>query len=157
MWTSSAAFFVLLLFFTGGMAGSTSGGIKMIRILILIKSGVREFKQILHPRAILPLRLGNQIIEPSIQQTVLSFFLLYIFIFGVGGLVMTLFGYDLVSAFSASIACLGNIGPGFGDFGPTQSFVHVPLLGKWVLILFMLIGRLELFTILILFSPEFWK
>jgi trk system potassium uptake protein TrkH len=156
-WAAPASFFILLLFFTGGMAGSTAGGVKMIRILVLIKSGLREFKQILHPRAILPLRMGNQVIEPSIQQTVLSFFLLYIFVFGLGGLVISLFGYDLVSAFSASIACLGNVGPGFGLFGPTESFVHMPVLGKWICIFLMMVGRLEIFTILILFSPEFWR
>lgn len=156
-WVKPAALFLLLLFFTGGMAGSTAGGVKMIRILVLVKSGLREFKQILHPRAILPLRIGNQIIDGSIQKTVLSFFLLYIFVFGLGSLIFTFFGYDFTSAFSASIACLGNVGPGFGAFGPTESFVHVPLVGKWVGILLMLIGRLEIFTILILFTTEFWK
>lgn len=157
LWVPAAGFFLFLLFFTGGMAGSTGGGVKMVRILVLIKSGVREFKQILHPRAILPLRMGNQIIEPSIQQTVLSFFLLYIFVFGLGALIFTFFGYDIFAAASASIACLGNVGPGFAEFGPTQSFVHLPIIGKWVCILLMLIGRLEIFTILILFSGEFWK
>lgn len=157
IWVTPASLFILLLFFTGGMAGSTAGGVKMIRILILIKSGVREFKQIMHPRAILPLRMGNIVIEPSIQKTVLSFFLLYIFVFGIGALCLSFFDYDMLSAVSASIACLGNVGPGFGAFGPTESFVHMPLVGKWICIFLMMIGRLELFTVLIMFSPEFWK
>ncbi len=157
LWNSFALFFLLLLFFTGGSSGSTGGGIKMIRWLILIKNVFREIKQILHPKAILPLRIGHKTVDSDIQRTVLSFFLLYMFIFGFGALCLALMGFDILSSIGASIACLGNIGPGFGAFGPTDNYAQIPYLGKWILILFMMIGRLELFTVLVIFSPAFWR
>jgi len=157
LWPPFALFILSLLFFAGGSAGSTGGGIKMIRWLILIRNSFREIKQIIHPRAILPIRIGNKVIDSDIQRTVLSFFVLYIFIFVTGGFVMALCGYDLMSSFAASIACLGNIGPAFGEFGPTDNYASIPYLGKWALIILMMIGRLELFTVLVLFSPAFWK
>lgn len=157
LWVSFALFFLLLLFFTGGCAGSTGGGIKMMRWLILIRNTSREFKQIIHPRAVLPIRIGNKTVDSHIQRTVLSFFVLYIITFGIGALVMAAMGFDLPSSIGASIACLGNIGPGFGDFGPTDNYAAIPYVGKWVLIVLMMVGRLELFTVLIIFTPTFWK
>lgn len=157
LWYSFGAFFLFLLFFTGGSAGSTGGGIKMIRWMILIRNTGREIKQIIHPKAILPVRIGEQTISQNIQRTVLSFFILYMFIFGTGAFIISLFGYDIMSSIGASISALGNIGPGWGEFGPTDSFAKMPYLGKWVLIMLMMIGRLEIFTVLIIFSPSFWK
>ncbi|MFH5884726.1 TrkH family potassium uptake protein [Halalkalibaculum sp. DA3122] len=157
LWYPLGAFTLFLLFFTGGCAGSTSGGIKMIRWLIILRNTMREIKQIIHPKAILPIRIGDKIVDPNIQRTVLSFFIFYILIFGMGTLIISAFGYDLLSATGASIACLGNIGPGWGAFGPTNNFAHVPYLGKWVLIMLMMIGRLEVFTVLLIFTPTFWK
>lgn len=157
LWYSFGAFFLFLLFFTGGCAGSTGGGIKMIRWMILIRNTGREIKQIVHPKAILPVRIGDQAIDSNIQRTVLSFFILYVFIFALGAFTISLFGYDLLSSVGASIAALGNIGPGWGSFGPTDSFASLPYLAKWVLIFLMMIGRLEIFTVLIIFSPTFWK
>ncbi|MEQ9310379.1 MAG: TrkH family potassium uptake protein [Balneolaceae bacterium] len=157
LWYSFGAFFLFLLFFTGGSAGSTGGGIKMIRWMILIRNTGREIKQIIHPKAILPVRIGEKAISSDIQRTVLSFFILYIFIFALGAFCISLFGYDIMSSIGASISALGNIGPGWGEFGPTDSFAKLPYLGKWILILLMMIGRLEIFTVLIIFSPSFWK
>ena len=157
VWNSIGAFFLFLLFFTGGCACSTGGGIKMVRWMILIRNTARELKQIMHPKAILPVRIGDQTITRNIQQTVLSFFILYIFIFALGAFCISLFGYDILSSIGASIAAIGNIGPGWGDFGPTDNFAGLPYLGKWVLILLMMVGRLEIFTVLIIFSPAFWK
>ncbi len=157
LWNSFGAFLLLLLFFTGGCAGSTGGGIKMIRWMILIRNTGREIKQIIHPKAILPIRIGDQTITQNIQRPVLSFFTLYIFIFAIGALLISLFGYDIESSIGASIAAIGNIGPGWGVFGPTENFAQLPYLGKWVLIFLMMIGRLEIFTVLIIFSPAFWK
>jgi trk system potassium uptake protein TrkH len=157
LWYSFGAFILLLLFFTGGSAGSTGGGIKMIRWMILVRNLGREIKQIIHPRAILPVRIGDQAIDPYIQRTVLSFFILYILIFGLGALLISFFGYDLMSSIGASISALGNIGPGWGEFGPTDNFAPLPYAAKWVLIVLMMVGRLELFTVIILFSPSFWK
>ncbi len=157
LWYSFGAFLLFLFFFTGGSAGSTSGGIKMIRWMIMIRNTGREIKQIIHPKAILPVRIGDKAINSDIQRTVLSFFILYLCIFAIGAFIISLFGYDLLSSVGASIAALGNIGPGWGEFGPTDSFAQLPYLGKWVLILLMMIGRLEIFTVLIIFSPSFWK
>ncbi|MEQ8525282.1 potassium transporter TrkG [Gracilimonas sp.] len=157
VWNTVGAFFLFLLFFTGGCAGSTGGGIKMIRWMILIRNTAREIKQIIHPKAILPVRIGDQAINRNIQQTVLSFFILYIFIFAAGAFAISLFGYDIMSSIGASIAAIGNIGPGWGDFGPTDNFAGLPYLGKWILIMLMMVGRLEIFTVLIIFSPAFWK
>ena len=157
LWNTIGAFFLFLLFFTGGCAGSTGGGIKMIRWMILIRNTGREIKQIVHPKAILPVRIGDQAISQNIQRTVLSFFILYIFIFATGAFIISLFGYDIMSSIGASIAAIGNIGPGWGDFGPTDNFAGLPYLAKWVLIMLMMVGRLEIFTVLIIFSPAFWK
>ncbi len=157
LWYSFGAFLLLLFFFTGGSSGSTGGGIKMIRWMILIRNTGREIKQIIHPKAILPVRIGEQAINQNIQRTVLSFFMLYMFIFALGAFIISLFGYDIMSSIGASIAALGNIGPGWGEFGPTDSFAKMPYAGKWVLIMLMMIGRLEIFTVLIIFSPSFWK
>ncbi|MDZ7806592.1 MAG: potassium transporter TrkG [Gracilimonas sp.] len=157
IWNSIGAFFLFLLFFTGGCAGSTGGGIKMIRWMILIRNTSREIKQIIHPKAILPVRIGDQAISQHIQKTVLSFFILYIFIFATGAFIISLFGYDIMSSIGASIAAIGNIGPGWGDFGPTDNFAGLPYAAKWVLIMLMMVGRLEIFTVLIIFSPAFWR
>jgi trk system potassium uptake protein TrkH len=157
VWYTFGSFFLFLLFFTGGCAGSTGGGPKMVRWMIIIRNSYREIKQIVHPKAILPIRIGEKTVDPNIQRTVLSFFILYIFVFGLGALIMSFMGYGLDSAIGASIACLGNIGPGWGEFGPTDNFAQIPYVGKWVLILMMMIGRLEIFTVLIIFTPAFWK
>ncbi|WP_445664862.1 TrkH family potassium uptake protein [Fodinibius sp. AD559] len=157
LWHSFGAFFLFLLFFTGGCAGSTGGGVKMIRWMIIIRNSFREIKQIVHPKAILPIRIGDKTIDYNIQRTVLSFFVLYLIVFGIGALIMASMGYDMQSAIGASIACLGNIGPGWGEFGPTDNYAQIPIIGKWVLILMMMIGRLEIFTVLLIFTPTFWK
>lgn len=156
-WNSFGTFVLFLLFFIGGCAGSTSGGIKIFRWMILVENGRREFKQIMHPSAVLPVRVGEKSVDVGTQRMVLSFVILYVFLFGLSSLIMTFMGYDFMSAIGASIASLGSIGPGFGDFGPTDTFAGVPAVGKWLLSLLMMIGRLELFTVLILFSAAFWR
>ena len=157
LWMPFTSFLLFLLFFTGGCAGSTGGGIKMIRLMIITKNIKREFRQILHPQAILPVRVGNRVIDSKILKTILGFFVMYFIIFAIGAIIMSFMGYDLVSAMGASIACLGNIGPAWGEFGPTDEYAHVPYAGKWVLLILMMIGRLELFTVLVIFTPWFWK
>ncbi|MEX2574368.1 MAG: TrkH family potassium uptake protein [Balneolaceae bacterium] len=157
LWMPFTSFLLLLLFFTGGCAGSTGGGIKMIRLLIILKNIGREFRQIIHPHAVLPIRLGNRVIDPSILRTILGFFVMYLIVFAAGAIIMSFMGFDFISAMGASIACLGNIGPAWGEFGPADNYAQVPYAGKWVLLMLMLIGRLELFTVLILFTPYFWK
>ncbi len=157
LWPFFAWFLLFLLMFTGGCAGSTGGGIKMVRINLLFKNSLLELKRIIHPQAILPVRLNGKSISQEIIFNVLAFFLIYIIIFAFGSLLMSFMGLEFESAVGAVAATLGNIGPGLGSVGPVLNFGLVPDSGKWLLSFFMLLGRLELFTVLILFSPTFWK
>lgn len=157
VWPSLAVLFLFLLFFTGGTAGSTAGGIKSFRILILLKNTMREIRQTVHPRGVLPIQIGKKIIEPATIMRVLSFVISYVFFFSIGALILAALGLDFMSAMGASIACLGNIGPGFGEFGPINNYASMPWLGKWTMSLLMMIGRLEVFTVLVLFSKAYWR
>jgi trk system potassium uptake protein TrkH len=157
IWPYFAQMIILVLFFTGGCAGSTAGGMKMIRWLILLKNNIREIRQIVHPKAILPLRVGPRVIDPAVQRTILSFFVMYFLAFFIGTFLLAMTGEDLLSSISASISCLGNIGPAFGQHGPTENYAILNSFGKWVMVVQMMIGRLELFTVIVLFSPSFWK
>jgi trk system potassium uptake protein TrkH len=143
--------------FTGGCAGSTGGGIKIVRILLLFKNSSMELKRIVHPQAILPVRLNGKSISQGIIFNVLAFFLIYIIIFAFGSLVMSMLGLEFETAIGSVAASLGNIGPGLGMVGPVENYSAIPAAGKWILAFFMLLGRLELFTVLILFSVAFWK
>jgi trk system potassium uptake protein len=156
-WDVFMWFFIFILMFTGGCIGSTGGGIKMIRILILIKNMRLEFKRLLHPMAVIPVRINGKTIPPEIIHNFLAFFFLYITIFIAGTTIMTFFGMDFMGAIGASIATIGNIGPGIGTVGPSENYAHIASGGKWVLSFLMLLGRLELFTVLLLLSPSFWR
>lgn len=151
----SEIFLVLLLF--GACAGSTSGGVKMVRYQILLKNSLLQLKRLLHPNAVLPVRQNGRAISSENITKVAAFVLLYIVIFLLGSIVLAITGLELSSAMGAVAACLGNIGPGLGSTGPAGNYANVPFIGKWVLSAIMLLGRLELFTVLILFSPSFWK
>jgi trk system potassium uptake protein TrkH len=157
LWPTFAVGVLFVLFFIGGMAGSTGGGPKVIRHILLFKNAFRELKQLVHPQAIIPVRLGGEVVSNDVMRNVLSFIVLYFLFNGVGILIMTLLGLDLVSAFGATIASVGNIGPGFGSVGPTDNYAHIPAIGKWILSLMMMAGRLEIFTVLILLTPTFWQ
>lgn len=152
---SRMIFFVLL--FMGGSAGSTGGGIKIIRHLLLFKNGYLELKRLIHPRAVIPVRLNGKSITPEIISNVQAFFIIYILIFVFGSILLSLMGVDFVSSIGAAATCIGNVGPGFGTVGPVANFGHLPDMAKWVLSFLMLLGRLELFTVLIIFTPYFWK
>lgn len=157
IWPSLAVLFLFLLFFTGGTAGSTAGGIKSFRILILLKNTMREIRQTVHPRGVLPVQIGTKNIEPATIMRVLSFVISYVFFFSIGALILTALGLDFMSAIGASISCLGNIGPALGEFGPVNNYASMPWLGKWTMSLLMMIGRLEVFTVLVLFSKAYWR
>ncbi len=157
LWPPLAFGVIFALFFVGGMAGSTGGGVKVIRVLLILKNSFREMHQLLHPQAVLPIRLDHRVVPEGIMRNVLSFIVLYIGLIGAGTLVMGFLGLDLLSAFSATFSCVGNVGPAFGTFGPTENYTHVPAVGKWVLALLMMAGRLEIFTVLVLFAPGFWR
>ncbi|GAP43908.1 Trk-type K+ transport system, membrane component [Lentimicrobium saccharophilum] len=157
LWPFFTWLLLFLLMFTGGCAGSTGGGIKIVRIILLFKNSRMELKRIVHPQALLPVRLNGKSISQQIIFNVLAFFLIYIIIFAFGSLVMSAMGMEFESAVGAVAASLGNIGPGLGTVGPVLNYSTVPMAGKWVLAFLMLLGRLELFTVLILFSASFWK
>lgn len=157
LWPPLALGALFMLFFIGGMAGSTGGGPKVVRHILLFKQALRELKQLVHPQAILPVRLDGEVISNDVMRNVLSFIVFYFMLNGLGIIVMSLLGLDLLSAFGATIASVGNIGPGFGSVGPTDNYAHIPAVGKWVLSLLMMIGRLEIFTVLILLTPTFWR
>lgn len=141
----------------GACAGSTTGGLKCIRMVILSKVSRNEFKHILHPNAVLPVRINKQVISPSIVSTVLAFCFLYLIIILVGVLLMMGMGIGFIESVGCVISSIGNMGPGLGETGPAYSWNALPDMAKWLLAFLMLLGRLELFTVLLLFSPEFWR
>lgn len=153
-------FLIVLLFvlmFFGGSAGSTGGGIKIIRVWLTMKNSYLELKRIMHPNAVIPIRYNKRAVPEKITSNILNFVVLYMIIFIVGVIVMAMLGLDMTSAMGAVAASLGNIGPGIGSVGPMDNFAHLPDIGKWFLGFLMLMGRLELFTVLVLLSPVFWK
>lgn len=156
-WGYLLTFFFFLLMFTGGSAGSTAGGIKTIRHLVFLKNSYLEFKRILHPRAVIRIKLDHQVVAPRILTHILVFLLVYLASFVTGTLVLTGLGMDLVSSAGATATCLGNIGPGLGTVGPVNNFAATPDIAKWTLSILMLLGRLELFTVLVLFTPFYWR
>ena len=156
-WGSFVTFIFFLLLFTGASAGSTSGGMKLVRIILLMKNGFLEFKRKLHPNAIIPVTLNHQSVPPKIIYNLLAFVFFYLFMFVAGAIVMTFLGVDFMEALSAVATSIGNVGPGIGKLGPSHTFYYLPDTAKWVLAFLMLLGRLELFTIAIIFTPYFWK
>lgn len=157
LWSPFTHGLLLLCMFVGGCTGSTSGGIKCMRIILLLKHTHRELFRMIHPRGILSIKFGSKLVRDEILTSIWGFFVLFVFVFVMAGLALTAMGVDVLTAFSAVIACIGNVGPGLGTVGPADNFGHLPLLGKWVLIMCMLLGRLELYTILVLFMPDFWR
>lgn len=156
-WSYGSQILLLGLMFIGGCAGSTAGGLKVVRVHLLFKFILSESTRLIHPNAIVPVRVHNAIVSRELVTNVLGFFVLYISIYGAGVFVLALLGLDLETSVSAAIATLSNIGPGLGDVGPTNNYAGIPPLGKWFLSLFMLMGRLEIFTVVILFSPSYWR
>ena len=157
LWTPFLVVFFFGIMFLGGSAGSTSGGVKVVRHLVLIKNGFLEFKRTLHPNAIVPVRYNKKAISKEIVFNILAFFILYMLSFIVGALVFSMMGINFESSIGLAASSLGNVGPALGDFGPVNNYAALPSLGKWWCSFLMLIGRLELFTVLILFTPFFWR
>lgn len=148
---------VLLIFvsFMGGCASSTAGGLKVIRVLLLFKQGVRVLRQLVHPRALITVRIGGRPLDRHVIEGIWGFFSAYVLCFVTGMLALMAFGLDQVTAFSAMAACINNLGPGLGEVAANfQSLGDGP---KWILSLAMLLGRLEVFTFLVLLTPEFWR
>ncbi|MFT4760454.1 MAG: trk system potassium uptake protein TrkH [Paraglaciecola sp.] len=156
-WSPAITMIFFILLFSGACAGSTSGGIKLIRHLAFFKNSKLEFKRILHPRAVLPMKINEQVVKPRMVTHIIIFLLLYLFLFVFGSIVLSMMGHDFQTAIGAVATSLGNVGPAIGDVGPLDNFAHLGSETKWFLALLMLLGRLELFTILVLMTPYFWK
>jgi trk system potassium uptake protein len=156
-WPSFSRSLLLLCMFLGAMAGSTGGGMKTMRIMLLAKHAYQEIFRIIHPHAVTTVKLGGRTVPGEILSSIWGFFFLYLGIFVISSMAMAALGLDIVSAFASVAACAFNIGPGLGSVGPVQNYLHVPLLGKWVLIFCMLLGRLEIYTVIALLMPEYWR
>lgn len=157
MWSFFATGIFFSLFFVGGSAGSTSGGVKIVRHIVMLKNSFLEFKKALHPNAIVPVRYDGKTVSQTIVFNIISFFIIYMCIFVVSSTILTFFGLDFISALGAAASSLGNIGPAIGSVSPVDNYAHLSTGAKWFCSFLMLIGRLELFTVLILFSPFFWR
>ncbi|MEA2062718.1 MAG: TrkH family potassium uptake protein [Gemmatimonadota bacterium] len=156
-WSSLSRVMLLALMFVGGCAGSTGGGMKVIRLLLILKHGKSEIKKLLHPRAVFHVKVKKIKVRPEVMLNVQGFFTLYLALFVFCTFLMAALGLDMITAASSVAATLGNIGPGLGAVGPMANFAEIPLIGKWVLSLCMLLGRLEIYTVIILFMPEVWR
>jgi trk system potassium uptake protein TrkH len=156
-WSASSQIILFLFMFLGGCAGSTGGGMKIIRALVLLKFGLNELKRLIHPNAVLPIRIGRRSIPREIIMHIAGFFLIYLLLFVIGIIFMSIMGLDLNTSFGSVAATIGNIGPGLGAVGPSGNYASIPVAGKWFLSFLMLVGRLEIYTVVILLTPVFWK
>jgi len=157
LWGGVIVVIFFILMFTGGTAGSTSGGIKIVRLLLITKNSRQELKRLIHPNAFIPVRLDKRVVSQSIIYNLLVFITLYFFMICIGAFIISFMGYDIITSFSTSASMLGNIGPGLGTFGPFTNYSALPMAGKWILSAMMLLGRLELLTVMILFSKSFYR
>jgi len=157
LWVPAAQVLLFGLFFVGGMAGSTSGGVKTIRVLLILKQTWMELRKHLHPKAILLARVGRRVVKEDVLANVIGFFVLYLLLAMVGTVALAFLGLDLLSAIGASLATIGNVGPGWGAVGPVENYggLGSPALG--LLTFLMLVGRLEIYTVLLLLMPETWR
>jgi len=157
LWPALCLGLLIPLMFIGGCAGSTGGGPKVMRVLVILKQSLSEFRRLVHPRLVAPVRLNGRNVDRQVVSSVYSFMGLYMGAFTLTGLLLAAMGMGLLEAFSASIACLGNIGPGLGSVGPVGNYAHLPAMAKWLLSAAMIVGRLEVYTVLVLFVPDFWR
>lgn len=148
---------LIVLMLIGASAGSTAGGMKLVRVLLVFKYAYYEFKRIIHPNAIFPVKYNQQIVREEVIAKVLSFMLIYIIVILFGTIVLTISGMGFLESFTGMITCLSDVGPGFGTIGPHGNFADLPTFSKWFLSFVMLVGRLEVFTVLVIFTPVFWK
>ncbi|GAB7022868.1 TrkH family potassium uptake protein [Salidesulfovibrio brasiliensis] len=157
LWPALCQGILLFCMFVGGCAGSTGGGMKVMRIMLLLKQSYQELFRLIHPRAVSKVKMGKTVVPDDVIRGVWGFFILWIGLFVLAAFVVASTGVDVVSSFAASLACIGNIGPGIGSVGPTDNYAHLPELAKASLTLCMVLGRLEIYTVIILFVPEFWR
>jgi trk system potassium uptake protein TrkH len=156
-WPAMSQLILLLCMFIGASAGSTGGAIKCLRLMLCIKYCYRELFTLVHPHAVTHIKIAGKTVPEEVIRSVMGFLALYMGIFVLASVLLSAFGTDFVTSFSAVATTLGNVGPGFGTVGPVENFAHLPGMGKWILIWCMLVGRLEIFTVIILLVPEFWR
>jgi len=156
-WPPFSQILILILMFIGGTAGSTTGSIKSIRVLLLLKVGYKEIYQLIHPHAVTPVKLNGKVVPPEVIKSVMGFSFLFIGIFAVSALALSWTGLDTMTAISSAAASIGNIGPALGETGPALNYFHIPDSAKCIIIFNMLLGRLEIYTLLILLIPAFWR
>ena len=157
LWPFFSQLLLFFMMFFGAMGGSTSGGMKIARVILLIKYAASETRRMLHSRAIIPIRIGDRTISDDVIRNTLGFFLIYLSFFMITALVLTTLNFDFLSSLSAAASAIGNVGPAFGAFGPTDNYALLHPIGKWMMTFCMLLGRLEIFTIMVLFSRTFWR
>jgi trk system potassium uptake protein TrkH len=148
---------LLLAMISGGSAGSTNGGVKVVRVVIAWKNIRNEFKRFLHPNAVIPVKMNKALVNPQIITNTMVFLFVYIALVIFSVFVLTATGIPFDESIGASISAISNVGPGIGNLGPDHTYADVSLVGKWYISFLMLVGRLELFTVLLLFAPSFWK
>lgn len=156
-WPALSQIILLLCMFIGAMAGSTGGAIKIMRIILLAKHGYQEIFRLIHPHAVRSIKLGGKPVPAEVLNSIGGFFILYLGLFILAVIIMAAIGLDIVTSFASVAATIGNVGPGFGLVGPVKNYLSIPDLGKWVLIFCMLLGRLEIYTVIILLAPAYWR
>ena len=156
-WPEMSKMLLFFLFFIGGSAGSTTGGMKIIRSILVVKYLLYEVRKLLHPKGVFTINLGKNSIDDNVVRATLGFYLFYLFIFVFTAIFLSFTGLDVETALTASASAIGNIGPGLGSIGPTDNWGHLTDLAKWLTSFCMLLGRLEIFTVVVLFSRSFWK
>jgi trk system potassium uptake protein TrkH len=156
LWPSHIWFVLFLLFFIGGCSGSTAGGVKIVRYIILVKNSFTEMKRQIHPQAVMPVRYNREAVPQSNIYSIHAFFILYILVFIAGALAFAMMGLDFETSIGISIASLANVGPGIGAIGPDSTYAFLPAIGKWLSVILQFVGRLELFIVLIIFNKSFW-
>lgn len=157
LWSPASQLLLLGLMLLGACAGSTAGGMKVVRLMILVTFVRVEIRKHLHPTAVIPVRVGDTVVSREVLQGVLGFVVLLVLLFFTSVLALAALGLDLVTATSSVAACLGNVGPGLGRVGPMAHYGHLPEAAKWILSFLMLTGRLEIYTVLMLFAPSYWR
>ncbi|WP_243546282.1 TrkH family potassium uptake protein [Pseudodesulfovibrio tunisiensis] len=157
LWPGLAQAILLFCMFVGGCAGSTGGGMKVMRMMLILKQSYQELFRLIHPRAISRIKMGRTVVQDDVMSGVWGFFILWLGLLTLAAFVVAASGVDVVTSFASSLACIGNIGPGIGGVGPTDNYAWLPETAKWALTFCMVLGRLEIYTVIILFVPEFWR